>query len=277
MGRRREAVLITVTAVVFAAVFIFVPPIHQDQRYHRFADARSFFDIPRTWDVLSNLGFLIVGALGLKFLFSAESEAAFIDKRERWPYVVLFLGVLLTCFGSGYYHLAPNDARLVWDRLPMTLGFMGLVSAIICERIGVRLGLAILPALLLLGVFSVVYWRATDDIRLYGLVQFYPALLIPLILWLYPAKYTGLRELGLAALGYVLAKVLEGADRWVFEGTRGIVSGHTLKHLAAAWGVWWILRMLQVRKKIHHGDTEAVKLAFLRVLSASVVKTQPVL
>lgn len=90
----------------------------------------------------------------------------------------------------------------------------------------------------------------TNDLRLYALVQFYPAILVPLILWFYPARYTGLRELGFAALGYVAAKILEAADRPVFELTRNTVSGHTLKHLAAAWGVWWLLRMLQVRKQI---------------------------
>jgi hypothetical protein len=248
--------LIGVTIGVFAGVFVFVHPIAQPQDYHNFADARTFFGIPRTWDVLGNVGFLLVGALGLKFLSSAESAKAFFDQRERWPYIILFAGIVLTCFGSGYYHLAPNDARLVWDRLPMTLGFMGLVSAIICERISVTLGLRLLPLLLVLGVGSVVYWRMTDDLRLYGLVQFYPALLIPLILWQYPKRYTGNRYLALAAVGYVLAKLFEGWDRDIFALTRGTVSGHTLKHLAAAWGVWWLVRMLQRRKPIHHGDTE---------------------
>ena len=242
--------LIGITLAVFAGVFIFVPPIAQPEDYHNFADARTFFGIPRAWDGLSNIGFLLVGGLGLKFLFSRESDSTFSDQRERWPYVVLFFGVLLTCFGSGYYHLAPDDARLVWDRLPMTLGFMGLVSAIIAERISVRLGLALLAPLLVLGVGSVFYWQRTDDLRLYAFVQFYPAVLIPLVLWLYPARYAGLRELGLAALGYVGAKALEAADRPVFAFTHGIVSGHTLKHLAAAWGVWWLLRMLQSRKAI---------------------------
>jgi hypothetical protein len=45
---------------------------------------------------------------------------------------------------------------------------------------------------------------------------------------------------------YVLAKILETADRQVF-GLGRIVSGHTLKHLAAAAAGYWILRMLQKR------------------------------
>jgi hypothetical protein len=246
--RSRGWLLIGVTAVAVAAIFVFVPPIAQPESYHNFADERTFFGIPRAWDTLSNLSFLLVGVLGLKYLFSRGSDATFIDQRERWPYIVLFVAVLLTCFGSGYYHLAPDNARLLWDRLPMTLGFMGLVSAIVAERISVRLGSVLLAPLLALGVFSVVWWSVSGDLRLYGLVQFYPAVLIPLIVWLYPARYTGLRELGFAALGYVAAKILEAMDRPVFNLTHGIVSGHTLKHLAAAWGVWWLLRMLQVRR-----------------------------
>jgi hypothetical protein len=248
--RTRGAIILSVTVIVFAAVFFLVPPIAQPESYHNFADARTFLGIPRAWDTLSNIGFLVVGVMGLQYLLSRASDSTFIDQRERWPYIVLFTGVLLTCLGSGYYHLAPDDARLVWDRLPMTLGFMGLVSAIIAERISVRMGLALLAPLLALGVGSVVWWRMSGDLRLYGLVQFYPAILIPVILWLYPARYTGLRELGLAALGYVAAKILEAADNPVFEFTRGVVSGHILKHLAAAWGVWWLLRMLQMRKII---------------------------
>src|SRR5258707_798113 len=119
--RTRGATLISVTVIIFAAVFLFVRPIAQPEDYHNFADARTFFGVPRTWDVLSNLGFLIAGVLGVKYLLSRSSDATFTDQRERWPYIVLFFGVLLTCFGSGYYHLAPDDARLVWDRLPMTL------------------------------------------------------------------------------------------------------------------------------------------------------------
>jgi hypothetical protein len=248
--RVRGMMVLGITAAVFVSIFLFVPPIAQPENYHNFADARTFFGIPRAWDVLSNLGFLVVGAMGLRYLFSRLSDAAFIDQREGWPYVVLFAGVLLTCFGSGYYHLAPDDARLVWDRLPMTLGFMGLVSAIIAERVSVRMGLALLGPLLALGVGSIVCWRLTGDLRLYGLVQFYPALLIPLILCLYPKRYSGNRYLGLAALGYAAAKVLEATDRHVFDLTHGTVSGHTLKHLAAAWGAWWLLRMLQMRRQL---------------------------
>jgi hypothetical protein len=250
---KRVAILLGVTASVMFAVFAFVPPLSQSQNYHQFADDRTFAGLPRALDVLSNIGFLIVGVLGLRYLFANEPEKIFTRPAERWPYFILFAGVALTCIGSGFYHLQPDNARLVWDRLPMTVGFMGLMSAIICERISLKVGLSLMPILLVLGAFSVAYWywtetRGAGDLRLYALVQFFPAVAIPLIMWLYPARYTGNRELGFAALLYVAAKLLEAADKPIYEVTRHIISGHTLKHLAAAWGVWWILRMLQRRR-----------------------------
>lgn len=48
---------------------------------------------------------------------------------------------------------------------------------------------------------------------------------------------------------YVLAKALEALDRPIFE-LGHIVSGHTLKHLAAAGAGYWILRMLLMRRLI---------------------------
>src|SRR5437899_10886153 len=131
---KRVAMLLGVTASVMFAVFAFVPPLAQPQSYHQFADDRTFAGVPRALDVLSNIGFLIVGFLGLRYLLANEPEKIFTRPVERWPYIILFFGVTLTCFGSGYYHLAPDNAQLVWDRLPMTEGFMVMMSAMFWER-----------------------------------------------------------------------------------------------------------------------------------------------
>src|ERR1700753_3465149 len=111
--------------------------------YHSFADRSSFLGIPNFGDVVSNLPFAVVGVWGLFFLFHSRlnpKQGRFIDQREIWPYSFVFAGLLLTAFGSSYYHLSPNNARLVWDRLPMTITFMSLVAAVIVERIDLRLG-----------------------------------------------------------------------------------------------------------------------------------------
>ncbi len=226
-----------------------LPRIPQDPAYHRFADTRRLLGVPNAGDVLSNLALAAVGVWGLAFLLRRPD--AFVDRRERVPHLVLFAGVTLASAGSAYYHLAPDNARLVWDRLPMTLGFMGLLAALISERVSVRLGLGLLPPLLLAGLGSVAWWHVTEtagagDLRPYLLVQAYPFAALLLLLALFPARYTRGTDLVVAMAFYALAKLAENGDAAIF-GLGGMVSGHTLKHLLAAAGAFWLLRMLRLR------------------------------
>jgi hypothetical protein len=238
------------TAAV-AVAGLLLPPIPQPQSYHVFADRRSFLGIPNFGDVVSNLPFAVVGVWGLVFLTRSHPEQ-FIDRRETWLYTIIFAGVLLTAFGSSYYHLHPDNATLVWDRLPMTIVFMSLVSATIAERIGMRFGLWLLPVLLLIGLGSALQWYLSElhgagDLRFYAAVQAYSVLFL-LIALLLPPRYTRGSDLAIVAGFYGLAKVLEILDKPIFELTRHTISGHTLKHLAAATAAYWILRMLMKRR-----------------------------
>lgn len=169
------------------------------------------------------------------------------------------MGLFLTAFGSAWYHLNPNNSTLVWDRLPMTITFMGMVAAVIMERINLRLGLWLLPLLLLIGLGSVLQWhwsetRGMGDLRFYAAVQAYSALVILLTLF-FPARYTEGRYLGFVIAFYALAKALESFDKPIFAVLR-VVSGHTLKHLAAAAAGYCILRMVQTRKPVTDGLSE---------------------
>ena len=245
--KRRLSILIG-TVVAAAVVMYFVPPILQNEAYHNFADKRALFGIPNCLNVVSNFFFLVVGVWGLKTIWR---DAEFNDPVERAPYVAFFAGVLLTAFGSSWYHLNPNDATLVWDRIPMAIGFMALVSAIAGERISPprALGLALLVPLIMLGVTSVLYWVVRGDLRPYAFAQFGALLVLILLIALFPARYTRTYDLGISLALYGLAKVFEAADRPIFAALR-IVSGHTLKHLAAALSTYWILRMLRLRKPL---------------------------
>jgi hypothetical protein len=138
---RSSLVLLILLAIALALVCFLLPRIPQPQSYHDFADRRSFLGIPNFGDVASNLPFAAIGLWGLVFLNRTNSNKTaehFVDPREQWPYLFVFLGLLLTAFGSSYYHLNPNNATLVWDRLPMTITFMAMVAAVIAERISVR-------------------------------------------------------------------------------------------------------------------------------------------
>lgn len=162
-------------------------------------------------------------------------------------YAALFTGLTLTAFGSSYYHLAPDNARLVWDRLPMTIGFMGLLTAMIGERVSAAAARVLLEPLLLLGAFSVALWAWTDDLRLYGIVQFGSLFVVLIVLVLYPGPYRDSKYVGWALAFYGLAKVFEALDEPIYA-LGGIVSGHTLKHLAAAAGLAPLIAMLVHRR-----------------------------
>jgi len=251
MGRRGAIGLIGGLAVLAAAAAWLVPPIPQDPGYHRLADSRAWLGIPNALNVLSNAGFLLIGALGLAFVLGGGGRA-FREPAERWPYVVFFGGLLLTGVGSAYYHWEPGNARLAWDRLPLAITLMGLLAATIAERIGVTAARWLLGPLVVIAAGSVIYWHWTEqrgagDLRLYVLVQFYPIVAVPLMLWWLAPRYTCGGDLLAAAATYAAAKGPELLDGWILSATR-VVSGHTIKHLLAALAGYWVLRMLRRRR-----------------------------
>jgi hypothetical protein len=235
---------------------IFAPPLQQSQAYHLFADARAFLGVPNAWDTLSNLAFLVVGVMGLAFLWRERATGSgerFAVPREMRPWWVFFAGVALTSAGSAWYHLAPDDARLVWDRLPMTIAFMSLVAAVVSERISVRFGSALLWPLVLLGLASVAYWRWSalagfENLRPYLAVQFGSIAVVLAVSILYRSRYTHGGVIFALAAAYGVAKVVEVYDREIFAFGQW-ASGHTLKHLAAAAGVYLLLRSLRRRTR----------------------------
>jgi hypothetical protein len=237
-GMTRNPILVFsgLTAASLGALLL-LPPIPQDQSYHQFADQRTLFGIPNFWNVVSNLPFLAIGAAGLRRF------------RDDPATVVFFLGVFLTGLGSSYYHWDPSDSTLFWDRLPMTLSFAAILALVVGERVSARAGAILLWPALVIGVFSLLLWRWTDDLRLYFWVQFFPGLAVILLFVLYPPKYTGMYCWIAAGALYALAKLFEFTDEAVYSAG-SLVSGHTLKHLAAAAACFAILRYFQVRQPV---------------------------
>ena len=244
-------VALAAAAVVAAAV---LPPVAQDPAYHRMADERRLWGVPNALNVLSNAAFVAIGAAGLAVLGRRcpDRGPRFVDARERGAYVILFGALVLLGLGSAYYHLAPDNHRLLWDRLPLASALMALFDAAIAERVGAGAGLALLLPLQALGLGSVLWWYAGElrdqgDLRLYGLVQFFPLFAIPLLALLFPARYTRSGDWLVLVGLYLVAKLFEVLDGPIL-GAGGLVSGHTLKHLMAAAGGYWILRMLMLRR-----------------------------
>jgi hypothetical protein len=219
-------------------------PIPQNTEYHSFADTRKFIGIPNFFDVLSNLPFLAIGILGLQFCLRRNLGVT----RTAW--MILFVGVGLVSAGSAYYHWNPTNETLVWDRLPMTIGFMGLFVALLGEYVNKRLASLLLFPAVLLGLATVLYWHWTDDLRPYFWVQLVPLLTVPAVMILFRSGYSHQWLLLVALVWYVFAKVTELYDLAIFDYTQGFVSGHSIKHLLAAAGCYSILVMLQRRKPL---------------------------
>lgn len=256
MSRRTRILIVAVISLAASGALIFIAPWAQPATYHQFADQRAFFGVPNFFDVISNLPFLLLGWRGLWFVLGSRRRRpeAFQQPPERLPWLVFFAGLALTSAGSGYYHWAPSNATLLWDRLPMTLAFMGFFAAVLCERVDVRAGVRWLFPLVLVGVGSVLYWdltedRAAGDLRVYVMVQFAPLLAIALLLLLFSPRYTRGGAVVLALALYGVAKGFEVLDSAIFA-LGGMVSGHTLKHLAAGAAAYALLRMLQTREPI---------------------------
>ncbi|WP_031435672.1 ceramidase domain-containing protein [Methylomarinum vadi] len=244
-ANRSSVVLLLIGFIVlFIAIVQTTDPLPQDNAYHQFADKRPWLSLPNFFDIISNLPFAGIGVAGLILCLKDNPRLIIVS----WS--VFFTGLTLVCIGSSYYHWQPNNATLFWDRLPMTISFMALLAALLTENVWPRREQLLLPCALLLGLSSVVYWRVSHDLRFYAFVQFGTLLAIPLVVMVGKKRYTHRHYLLYGLLFYILAKLFELNDREIFRLTGQSLSGHTLKHLAAAAATYCVYRMLKQRSAL---------------------------
>ena len=227
-----------------------LPSFAQPQSFHDYADQRVWFGLPHAADVLSNLPFLVVGALGLHFVLVDGSKSGRVswDQRTAWPYATLFLGVALTAIGSAWYHAQPSDATLVWDRLPMALGFAGLVAGTLSDRATPSARGPLLLAFLAVGIGSVLYWHVNGNLVPYLLMQVgFVATALIATAWI-KSDYTHASRLYAAAGLYAIAVVCERLDHQIYTLLGTTISGHTIKHLLACAAIAVVLSMLKARR-----------------------------
>lgn len=251
--RWQKAKLVFILGFVLASIIVmfFIPRIPQDPGYHNFIDQRRLLGIPNFWNIITNIPFIIAGGLGLYVCNSKVPRGALPDLSSG--YRVFFLGILLVGFGSAYYHYNPSTQTLLWDRLPMTIAFMAFLCVIIGENISVRSANRLLAPALVTGLGAVIYWYVTEakgvgDLRPYGLVQFLPMVLIPLILVLYRSRLSKTGYIWAALGAYAVAKIAEHQDAAIYQ-LSGIISGHSLKHLLASLGALIMVAALIRRRE----------------------------
>jgi hypothetical protein len=228
MARQRYAVLAAVLAGLLVAAFA-AGPYLKGLTTEWYADARPMLGVPNFLNVASNLPFLLVGLAGLALCARAPRPAPAL---AAWQ--VFYAGMALTCFGSAWYHLAPSDGTIVWDRLGMIVAFVGMAAAVVAESTRTPVPAVALIAALLVGAASVLWWRHSGDLRIYAWVQLAPLACTATALTLRWLPWPLARLLGASLVLYLLAKVAETLDARVYALSAQALSGHTLKHLLAA-------------------------------------------
>ena len=237
--------------------------------------------MPNYNDVFSNIPFAIVSIAGICHLLLLGDQMMYVigqrqgeeeqdpvplqvsfnppvlanPNREKILWLVYYIGVGLVSIGSSYYHWEPNNRRLVWDRLPMTISFVALTAIVIQDTV-YNISLVAFVAMLFIGISTVIYWHLVDDLRPYLLVQFGSIAYVPICYGLFGSLHYNdsdlVRRYMEAMMFYVLAKVAEVYDKSIFEWTGNRISGHTLKHLLSSIATGWAVVILSSRSMINH-------------------------
>jgi hypothetical protein len=233
------AVLVTIAAIVALAIAA-AGPLAQDQDFHAFADT-SLFGIRHFGNVASNAAYLIVGVAGL---WRLHRMAAVIPGHTVMALRAWFAGFILVALGSAWYHAAPSDASLPWDRAAMTIVFAAASAVYLADRISGRAGYFVFLVLAAMGLGSQFYWDATGDLRLYRFVELLPFVLVPAICALYPGRLTTFRHAAAVIVVFALATMAEHFDVEIAERLAETTTGHTIKHLISAAAGWLIVPMV---------------------------------
>ncbi|MCW8934572.1 MAG: ceramidase [Gammaproteobacteria bacterium] len=245
-NKKTGSIAVISTTIISILIVLLLDPIKQNIEYHNFTDQRTYFGIQNFWNVISNIPFLLVGVIGLyNIIYSTKIK---IITSLKIVYILFFLAVSIVAIGSSYYHIRPDNASLVWDRLPMSIAFMSLLTIVISEFISPKIGKTLLWPLISTGILSVFYWHSVDDLRLYMLVQFLPVLVIPLILLFFKSTFTNTYAYWFLLLIYVIAKLVEHFDTETYN-VLFFISGHSIKHVIVAFGVYLLLTSYNNRER----------------------------
>lgn len=238
--------IIPTLALLCIISLLFIGAIPQNLNYHDFADDRMIFGIPNFWNVITNLPFAFVGIYGLMVVRNSN------ERQVKQICFTLFTAFVLLTFGSSFYHESPDNRTLVLDRIPMVIIFMSFFALIIYDRIGNKIGYKTFIFLNVIGIITVLYWYLSErtgngDLRWYGMVQFFPIIAIPLILFLYKSPFNHSKEVIPIFIFFGLAKLAETFDNEIFHMLNNMISGHSIKHLLMVAAEYYILVLLRRR------------------------------
>lgn len=255
--RRQVWLIITTAVVICAGLRVALGPFPQDPSYHLLADTRTLLDaIPRAGDVLTNLAILAAGLFGL-----ALRPRMTIAAEERTALHVLIAATLLTAVGSAYYHWAPANATLAWDRLPLAIVLVSVLALVMADRVHSLFAREALWPLTVLAAVSVVVWSVSEamgrgDLLLYLVVRVGAGITIALLVIFRRPRHTGTRWLVAALIGELLMAAFERLDHEIFRLTGGLVSGHSLKHVMVGVALGFVFWWLRTRRPLFQESPE---------------------
>ena len=188
------------------------------QSYHNFSDKRIILGIPNGLNVLSNLVFIFL--------------SIYLIQKKKSSLLSIYL--LLLAIASSYYHLNPSNDTLFWDILMITITSMYVFTMINGDENGLLF--------YFFGILSVIYWKITGDLRLYLLI------LIGLPLYIVLKYYKNKKvknDVILLLFFYLLCRMVEHNDHFIYKITNNTISGHTLKHIFAGLSIYYTIQLLE--------------------------------
>lgn len=221
------------TTLIGLILLVSTPRIPHSPTHHIFADMRNILGVPNTLNVLTMYPYLLIGVPGFVFCLSGSCFGISL-KGEVCGWVLFYTGIATAAFGSAYYHLKPDDDRVIWDRLPLMISTVSLLSNLVIERVDERVGISCLISLLMLVFVSAAFERTFDDLRLFIIFHFIPCFAIPILVFSFPPKYTHSVYWFWATGFYFLSRFNSLADKKLYSIDRYIISGHSLEHLCLA-------------------------------------------
>lgn len=251
LEQREKALWAAVLGLLLLALW--GPTVLQPAHHHQFADARSWGRLPCAMDVLSNVPFALWGVLGLACLVAVHRTSIATSRQEaahRGLAAVFFGGLMLTAFASSWYHLRPDDAGLLIDRLGMVVAFAGLIGLAVAERVSARAGWLLGAVVMALGPVAVAVWATSGNVGPWLVLQLGSMALLLGLAWMPPLASAWAIRWGWVIAVYALAKLLELADHDIYALTREVVSGHTLKHVVASFAAWPVIAALHNQGRI---------------------------
>ncbi|CAN6721916.1 unnamed protein product [Malus baccata var. baccata] len=272
IGKRRR--IWGAAFLCWVLLMLVTPKIPHSPKHHLYADMRNLLGVPNTLNVITTFPFLVVGVLG--FVLCVQGGFFNISlPGEVWGWALFYAGTAGVAFGSAYYHMKPADSRVAWDTLPvnselqMMIAYSSLFSSFIVERLGGRIGLSCLFALLFCCALSFVLSPLWSCVKhLMEVVHDVPVdsvysnsnnvICVPTKI--YSLKILALGHSIEAILSsvknkskfftgvYLLSKFESVADKKIYRANHFIISGHSLEHLCLVMVPVLLSIMLMNRK-----------------------------